>query len=98
MEYLPEKRRTQKVQVQKKEEKTRQFREYLSNNDVVLAVVKCISSSLTVNRPAVHQTEPAVARRPAGAPARLLREGAVAHVGRRGAAECGERAVGAGTA
>ena len=41
MEYLPEKRRTQKAQVLKKEEKTRVFREYLANNDVVLSVVKC---------------------------------------------------------
>ena len=41
MEYLPEKRRTQKAQVMKKEEKTRVFREYLANNDVVLSVVKC---------------------------------------------------------
>ncbi|CDW73282.1 UNKNOWN [Stylonychia lemnae] len=42
MEYLPEKKRTQKVQVMKKEEKTRKFREYLANNDVVLAIVKYI--------------------------------------------------------
>jgi hypothetical protein len=41
MEYLPEKRRTQKAQVLKKEEKTRHFREYLANNDVVLSLVKC---------------------------------------------------------
>ena len=41
MEYLPEKKRTQKAQVLKKEEKTKQFREYLANNDVVLSMVKC---------------------------------------------------------
>ena len=41
MEYLPEKKRTQKIQIQKKEGKIRDFREYLSNNDVVLAIVKC---------------------------------------------------------
>jgi len=41
MEYLPEKKRTQKSQVLKKEDKTRQFREYLANNDVVLSMVKC---------------------------------------------------------
>lgn len=46
MEYLPEKKRTQKAQVLKKEEKTRQFREYLANNDVVLSIVKCKCSSL----------------------------------------------------
>ena len=44
MEYLPEKKRTQKAQVLKKEEKTRQFREYLANNDVVLSMVKCKSN------------------------------------------------------
>jgi hypothetical protein len=41
MEYLPEKRRTQKAQVLRKEEKTRGYREYLANNDVVLSIVKC---------------------------------------------------------
>ena len=41
MEYLPEKKRTQKSQVLKKEDKTRKFREYLANNDVVLSMVKC---------------------------------------------------------
>lgn len=41
MEYLPEKKRTQKAQVLKKEDKTRKFREYLANNDVVLSMVKC---------------------------------------------------------
>ena len=46
MEYLPEKRRTQKAQVMKKEEKTRVFREYLANNDVVLSVVKCKCESI----------------------------------------------------
>jgi hypothetical protein len=41
MEYLPEKKRTQKMQILKKEEKVRGFREYLAKNDVVLAIVKC---------------------------------------------------------
>ena len=41
MEYLPEKKRTQKSQVLKKEDKTRKYREYLANNDVVLSMVKC---------------------------------------------------------
>lgn len=43
MEYLPEKKRTQKIQVQKKEQKTREFRQYLADKDVVLAIVKCTS-------------------------------------------------------
>lgn len=41
MEYLPEKKRTQKTQVLKKEDKTRKFRDYLANNDVILSIVKC---------------------------------------------------------
>lgn len=41
MEYLPEKKRTQKIQIQKKETKIRDFREYLAKNDVVLSMVKC---------------------------------------------------------
>ena len=52
MEYLPEKKRTQKSQVLKKEDKTRQFREYLANNDVVLSIVKCNSLFLIIYRPA----------------------------------------------
>jgi hypothetical protein len=51
MEYLPEKKRTQKSQVLKKEDKTRKFREYLANNDVVLSMVKCKSSSHLVIPP-----------------------------------------------
>jgi hypothetical protein len=46
MEYLPEKKRTQKVQVMKKDEKTKQFREYLADSDVVLAIVKCKHAAL----------------------------------------------------
>ena len=41
MEYLPEKKRTQKMQVLKKEGKIRDFREYLADSEVVLAIVKC---------------------------------------------------------
>jgi hypothetical protein len=47
MEYLPEKKRTQKSQVLKKEDKTRKFREYLANNDVVLSMVKCKLTTTT---------------------------------------------------
>lgn len=43
MEYLPEKKRTQKIQIQKKEAKLKNFRSYLANNDVVLMIVKCKS-------------------------------------------------------
>ena len=41
MEYLPEKKRTQKTQIIKKEAKIRQFRQELVDNNVVLAIVKC---------------------------------------------------------
>ena len=41
MEYLPEKRRTQKTQVLKKDKKIGEFREYLADNEVVLSFVKC---------------------------------------------------------
>ena len=41
MEYLPEKKRTQKMQIMKKEQKIRDFREYLADSEVVLALVKC---------------------------------------------------------
>ena len=43
MEYLPEKKRTQKTQILKKEQKIRQFRQELVDNNVVLAIVKCKS-------------------------------------------------------
>lgn len=46
MEYLPEKKRTQKIQALKKEEKTREFREFLADQGVVLALVKCKFLSL----------------------------------------------------
>ena len=49
MEYLPEKKRTQKIQIQKKENKIRDFREYLANTDVVLAIVKCMLAFIFVN-------------------------------------------------
>ena len=41
MEYLPEKKRTQKTQIAKKEQKIREFRQELVDNNVVLAIVKC---------------------------------------------------------
>ena len=41
MEYLPEKKRTQQAQIRKKEEKLKDFRQYLADKDVVLAIVKC---------------------------------------------------------
>ena len=41
MEYLPEKKRTQKTQILKKEAKISEFRKYLADNEVVLAFVKC---------------------------------------------------------
>ena len=41
MEYLPEKKRTQKTQILKKEAKIQQFRQELVDNNVVLAIVKC---------------------------------------------------------
>ncbi len=42
MDYLPEKKRTQQIQIQKKEDKIKNFREYLADKDVILAMVKCI--------------------------------------------------------
>ena len=44
MEYLPEKKRTQQAQIRKKEEKLKNFRKYLADKDVVLAMVKFILS------------------------------------------------------
>ena len=41
MEYLPEKKRTQQAQIRKKEQKLKDFRHYLADKDVVLAMVKC---------------------------------------------------------
>ena len=41
MEYLPEKRRTQKTQILKKEAKIADFRNYLADEQVVLGLVKC---------------------------------------------------------
>ena len=41
MEYLPEKRRTQKTQVMKKEKKIREFRNYLADEQIVLSLTKC---------------------------------------------------------
>ena len=41
MEYLPEKKRTQQAQIRKKEEKLKNFRKFLADKDVVLALVKC---------------------------------------------------------
>ena len=44
MEYLPEKKRTQQAQIRKKEAKLKNFRKYLADKDVVLAMVKFILS------------------------------------------------------
>lgn len=41
MEYLPEKKRTQKSQIIKKEAKVAAFRKYLADEEIVLAIVKC---------------------------------------------------------
>ena len=41
MEYLPEKKRTQQAQIRKKDAKLKNFRQYLADKDVVLAIVKC---------------------------------------------------------
>ena len=41
MEYLPEKKRTQQAQVRKKEAKLKDFRQFLADKEVVLALVKC---------------------------------------------------------
>ena len=41
MEYLPEKKRTQQAQIRKKEEKLKNFRKFLADKEVVLALVKC---------------------------------------------------------
>ena len=49
MEYLPEKKRTQKTQILKKEARIRQFRQELVDNNVVLAIVKCKFQS-SINR------------------------------------------------
>jgi len=40
MEYLPEKKRTQQAQILKHERKIHDFREYLCDSEVVLAIVK----------------------------------------------------------
>ena len=40
MEYLPEKKRTQMAQIRKKEAKLKNFRTYLADKDVMLAMVK----------------------------------------------------------
>ena len=41
MEYLPEKKRTQQSQIRKKENKLRDYRQFLADKEVVLAIVKC---------------------------------------------------------
>ena len=50
MEYLPEKKRTQKTQILKKEAKIKQFRQELVDNNVVLAIVKCKSAHMSGNK------------------------------------------------
>lgn len=49
MEYLPEKKRTQHTQVLKHEKKIHDFRQYLCDSEVVLAIVKCKSLFNTVD-------------------------------------------------
>ena len=49
MEYLPEKKRTQQVQIRKKEAKLMDFRQYLADNEVVLAMTKCTFPALNFN-------------------------------------------------
>lgn len=41
MEYLPEKKRTQQSQMLKHDQKIADFRHYLADSEVVLAIVKC---------------------------------------------------------
>lgn len=41
MDYLPEKKRTQQAQIRKKDQKLKDFRHYLADKEVVLAIVKC---------------------------------------------------------
>lgn len=48
MEYLPEKKRTQQAQIMKHEQKIHDFRDYLCDSEVVLAIVKC-KRSLTLS-------------------------------------------------
>ena len=75
MEYLPEKKRTHKAQVAKKEAKIADFRQYLADKEVVLAIVKCKYQALyklaRLGRDAF--IEP-VARGPPDSPEGLLRQ------------------------
>ena len=60
MEYLPEKKRTQKTQIIKKEQKIREFRQELVDNNVVLAIVKCrfpLSFAVSTQLLSVHLAE-----------------------------------------
>ena len=41
MEYLPEKKRTQQAQIHKKDAKLKDFRKFLADKEVVLALTKC---------------------------------------------------------
>ena len=41
MEYLPEKRRTQKTQIVKKNQKIGEFRNYLADKEIIMAITKC---------------------------------------------------------
>jgi hypothetical protein len=88
MEYLPEKKRTQQTQILKHERKIHDFREYLCDSEVVLAIVKCkfILSPLTfiVNRFACSQISKQTTRRPPTAPARLLWKLTITLVGQYG--------------
>lgn len=55
MEYLPEKKRTQQAQIRKKEEKLKNFRKYLADKEVVLALVKCKLSLFSSLTPFIHR-------------------------------------------
>ena len=81
MEYLPEKKRTQQAQIRKKEQKLKDFRQYLADKEVILALVKrkyiFISSSYHLSSfysLALCEDAEALARGSRQAHARLLRQ------------------------
>ncbi len=61
------------MQVMKKDAKVKSFREYLADNDVVLAIVKCKHNFFNSVRHAHYPFRLTVARRPSRAHAGLLR-------------------------
>ena len=50
MEYLPEKKRTQQTQILKMESKISDFRHYLADSEVILAMVKCKKKLLSLKK------------------------------------------------